>query len=254
MLKTRIIPTLLWKGFGLVKGVQFNSWRRIGTVLPAIKVYNMREVDELILLDISATLEDRSLDLSSISEFSAECFVPLTIGGGIKNIDDFYGLLSSGADKVAVNSAAIVNPELVRQASERFGSQCIVMSIDARLEPTGNYQVYTHAGTVATGIAPIEAACKAEDSGAGEILLTSINNDGAMKGVDLNLIRRVSDSVNIPVIASGGVKSYEDMYLALSRGRASAISAASIFHFTEQTPIGAKRYLKERGIPVRLNY
>lgn len=250
MLKTRIIPTLLWKDVGLVKGTRFDSWRRVGTVLPAIKVYNTREVDELILVDITATREGHEPDYDSIVDFTAECFVPLTVGGGVKNVQQIKKLLRAGADKVAINSAAYQTPELIHQAADLFGKQCVVVSIDARKLPNGHYECYSHSGTQATGKSPHEWAKTVESLGAGEILLTSIDLDGTMQGYDLELIRQVTDSVNIPVIASGGAGSYEDMYQAI-HARASAVAAASIFHFTEQTPLEAKKYLAAKGIPTR---
>lgn len=250
MLKTRIIPTLLWKDVGLVKGTQFDSWRRVGTVLPAIKVYNTREVDELILVDITATREGHEPDYDSIVDFTAECFVPLTVGGGVKNVQQIKKLLRAGADKVAINSAAYQTPELIQQAADLFGKQCVVVSIDARTLSNGHYECYSHAGTHATGKQPDAWAKTVESLGAGEILLTSIDLDGTMQGYDLELIRQVTDSVNIPVIASGGAGSYEDMYQAINV-RASAVAAASMFHFTEHTPLEAKKYLAAKGIPTR---
>lgn len=251
MLKVRVIPTLLWKGVGLVKGIGFDSWRRVGTVMPAIKVYNMRQVDELIIVDITATTEDRSPDYDAINEFSSECFVPLTVGGGIKSIADIKNLLRAGADKVCINSSAYGNPSLIREASEKFGSQCIVVSIDARRKADGSYECYRHRGTQATGKEPGTWAKEMEEMGAGEILITSIENDGTMKGYNLELIEMVAECVNIPVIASGGAGNYHHMYEAISVSHASAVAAASIFHFTQQTPMEAKQYLSSQGVPVR---
>jgi cyclase len=250
MLKNRIIPTLLWKDVGLVKGVKFDSWRRVGTVLPAIKVYNTREVDELILVDITATRQGNEPDYDSIVDFTTECFVPLTVGGGVKNLQHIKKLLRAGADKVAINSAAYHTPELIQQAAELFGKQCVVVSIDARKLADGRYECYSHAGTQATGKQPDTWARTVAELGAGEILLTAIDQDGTMQGYDLELIRSVTASVNIPVIASGGAGSYEDMYQAIL-ARASAVAAASMFHFTEQTPLEAKKYLEDKGIPTR---
>jgi imidazole glycerol-phosphate synthase subunit HisF len=250
MLKTRIIPTLLWKDVGLVKGMKFDSWRRVGTVLPAIKVYNTREVDELILVDITATREGNDPDYDSIADFTAECFVPLTVGGGVKNLEQIKKLLRAGADKIAINSAAYSDPNLIQQAANLFGKQCVVVSIDARQLAEGQYECYSHSGTQATGQQPHIWAKTVAALGAGEILLTSIDHDGTMQGYDLELIRQVAASVNIPVIASGGAGNYEDMYQAIV-ARASAVAAASIFHFTEQTPLAAKKYLENKGVPTR---
>lgn len=251
MLKVRVIPTLLWKGFGLVKGVGFDSWRRVGTVLPAIKVYNTREVDELVLFDITATMEGREPDYDSVAEFSAECFVPLTVGGGIRNLDHITKLLRAGADKVSINSTAYAVPTLITEAAKRFGSQCVVVGIDARRMPGGHHECFSHNGTQATGRAPAGWAKEAERLGAGEILLASIDRDGTMQGYDLELIQQVTSVVNIPVIASGGAGNYEHMAAAIQRSQASAVAAASMFHFTQQTPLEAKRYLASQGVPVR---
>ena len=251
MLKIRIIPTLLWKNLGLVKGVGFHSWRRVGTVLPAVKVYNTREVDELILLDISATPDGREPDYESVEEFSAECFVPLTIGGGIRDLDQIKRLLWAGADKVTINTAAFDDPSLVRESARRFGSQCIVAAIDFRRLSDGRYECYSHCGSKPTGRSPLDWAVEVEALGAGEILLTSIERDGTMEGYDLELTRLVSERVRIPVIASGGAGNYQHLYEAIAEGKASAVAAASMFHFTQQTPLEAKHYLASKGVPVR---
>ena len=251
MLKTRVIPTLLWKDFGLVKGIGFDSWRRVGTVLPAIKVYNTREVDELILVDITATSEDREPDYESVAEFSAECFVPLTVGGGIRTLEHITQLLRAGADKVCINTASYDTPELVREASARFGAQCIVASIDARHVMDGCHQCYSQSGTKAVDCSPGDWAVELEKLGAGEILITSIDRDGTMQGYDLDLIRKVSAAVKIPVIASGGAGNYDHMLQAVRQGGASAVAAASIFHFTQQTPMEVKSFLSENRVPTR---
>lgn len=250
MLKVRIIPTLLWKGHGLVKGTAFDSWRRVGTVLPAVKVYNMREVDELIVLDIEAGAENRPPDFETVAEFSQECFVPLTVGGGITGLEHIKQLLRSGADKIAINSAAFDAPELISRAAGRYGAQCVVVSIDARKE-NGSYYCYRRCGTQPTGIRARDWAVEMEQRGAGEILVTSIENDGVMKGYDIDLIKEISTAVTIPVIASGGAGNFEDFHAALTGGGASAVAAASMFHFTEQTPLEAKEFLRERNIMVR---
>ncbi len=252
MLKVRVMPTLLFKNFGLVKGISFDSWRRIGSLMQAIKVYNMREVDELIFLDISATNERRSPDFETVDEIADECFMPLTVGGGIQTVADVRKLLQVGADKVAINSAALSTPELIQSVAQQFGSQCVVVSIDAKKLPNGTYEVFTHSGKQPTGKDPVILAKEVESLGAGEILLTSIDLDGTMNGYDIELIKCVSNAVSIPVIASGGAGNYEHMAAALIDGHASAVAAASMFHFTEQTPLEAKRFLKKHNINVRL--
>lgn len=253
MLKIRVIPTLLWKDFGLVKGVGFNSWRRVGSVLPAIKVYNSRDVDELILVDISATNEGRKPEDDSVADFSRECFVPFTVGGGIDNISQISTLLRSGADKVCINTAAYDNPSLIKESAARFGSQCIVASIDVSRCDNNKPMCFSHAGTINTGRDPVSWAKDLVDLGAGEILLTSKDLDGTMRGYDLNLIEDVVRAVNVPVIASGGAGKYQDMIDAVNSAGASAVAAASMFHFTEQTPAGAKRAMALAGINVRKN-
>lgn len=252
MLKIRVMPTLLFKDVGLVKGVSFDSWRRVGSAMQAVKVYNMREVDELVFLDISATQENRPPDYTTVDELADECFMPLTVGGGVRTIDHVQRLLQVGADKVAVNTAAVENADLIRQIAERFGSQCAVVSIDVRQRGDGSHEVFTHSGTQPTGLDPVELAQRAEALGAGEILLTSIDRDGTMMGYDIPLMQRVSQAVSIPVIASGGAGSYADMADVLRNSHVSAVAAASIYHFTQQTPLEAKRYLHGQGFHVRL--
>ena len=250
MLKTRIIPTLLWKDTTLVKGVGFDSWRRVGTIIPSIKVYNTRQVDELIVLDITATAQGREPDYLSIKEFAGECFVPLTFGGGVKSLDSIKKLLRHGADKVSVNSAIYDNPGIIEKGVKKFGTQCIVASIDVKKEGD-EYICFSHSGSINTQKKLVDIVQMVYDLGVGEILITSIEQDGTMEGYDIDLIRLVSERVNIPVIASGGAGNYNHMYQALLDGKADAVAAASIFHFTEQTPLEAKKYLQGRGIAVR---
>ncbi|WP_309091604.1 imidazole glycerol phosphate synthase cyclase subunit [Phenylobacterium sp.] len=253
MLKVRVIPTLLWKNFGLVKGVGFDSWRRVGPVLPAIKVYNQREVDELVLVDIVAHNTGDEPDVESINDFGQDCFVPLTVGGGITNLAQVQRLLRAGADKVCVNTAAYENPGLITEIATRFGSQCAVASIDVKATD-GGWECFSHAGSVATGKDVIAWARELEDRGAGEVLVTSIERDGTMEGYDLALVEQVATAVRIPVIASGGAGNYDHMVAAVLQAGASAVAAASIFHFTEQTPAGAKAALAAAGVPVRQSY
>jgi cyclase len=249
VLKTRIMPTLLYKDTTLVKGVGFDSWRRVGGAMQAIKVYNLREVDELIFLDITATRDGRQPDFVLIDDLADECFMPLAVGGGIKVVDDVRRLLQVGADKVVVNTAMVDRSGLIREIADRFGSQCVVASIDAR-NSGESHDVWVESGTRPAGLDPVTLAGQAEANGAGEILITSIERDGTMEGYDLDLIRAVSEAVSVPVIAAGGAGNYAHMADALTAG-ASAVAAASMFHFTEQTPLEAKHYLKGRGFHVR---
>ena len=251
MLKVRVIPTLLWKDFGLVKGVRFDSWRRVGSVLPAIKVYNARDVDELVLVDITASSAKRSPDHESVTDFADECSVPLTVGGGICEHGQIVALLRAGADKVAINTAAVQRPELVRAAAERFGAQAIVVAVDARQTGPGRWEVFVHGGRTPTGRDAVAWCEEAAALGAGELLLTSMDRDGTRAGYDLELTRTVSDRVTVPVIASGGVGELEHLAAGFLEGHADAVLAASIFHFGEHTVGEAKRYLAGRGVPVR---
>jgi cyclase len=253
MLKVRVIPSLLWKQFGLVKGVAFDSWRRVGPVLPAVKVYNQREVDELILMDIVAHLSSDDPDFESIAEFGKDCFVPLTVGGGVTHIDQVQRLLRAGADKVAVNTHAYASPDFITDIAKRHGAQCVVASVDVRFQD-GDWRCYSHAGEKDTGRKVVAWVRELEDRGAGEVFLTSIDKDGTMQGYDLDLIEAVVKAVNIPVIASGGAGNYLHMVQAVKQAGASAVAAASIFHFTEQTPAGAKQALAAAGVPIRLPY
>ena len=250
MLKTRVIPTLLWKDFGLVKGIGFDSWRRVGPVLPAIKVYNRRDVDELILVDILATPDGQEPDAASVADFAEHCFVPFTVGGGVRSLEHFAALLRAGADKIAVNSVLFEDPGLVDAAARRYGAQCVVASIDARRTPDG-WQCHSHSGAQPTDRKPAEFARELADRGAGEILLTSIDRDGTQEGYDFELIAEVTAAVDIPVIASGGAGSFEHMREAVQDAGAAAVAAASIFHYTEATPAEAKAHLRAAGVPVR---
>jgi cyclase len=251
-MKIRVIPTLLWKEFGLVKGVRFNSWRRVGTVLPAIKVYNHRDVDELALFDISTDLGSGRLDIEALEDLSSDCFVPLTVGGGVHSAEDVNRLLRAGADKISVNSALYSNPALVSDIAKIFGSQCVVASIDVLFDHrSNNWECFSDCGSTPTGRHPVDWAKELEGRGAGEILLTSIDRDGTFSGYDLGLVESVASSVSVPVIASGGAGCYDDMVKVVKDAGASAVAAASIFHFTELTPSGARSALADAGIPVR---
>ncbi len=252
MLKVRIIPTLLYKDFSLVKGIGFDSWRRIGPILPAVKIFNSREVDELIFLDITSTNKGINPDYESISELSKFCFVPLTVGGGINSIEQVDKIIEIGADKVSINTACYENPQIISDVANRFGKQCVVASIDVRFE-NNEWICYKNSGLKKTNKTPLEWAKELESLGAGEILITSIDRDGLMKGYDQELISLLTNNLRIPVVASGGAGPFDDLYDAVSNSKASALAAASIFQFTQNTPNDIKKFLKKKGIPVRLN-
>lgn len=249
MLKARVIPTLLYRDFGLVKGVRFDSWRHVGSAMQTIKVFNMRGVDELVFLDVGATPNGNAPDFVLVDDLADDCFMPMTVGGGVRTVDDFRHLLRVGADKVVVGTAALTAPAVVEEAAAQFGSQCVVVAIDTAVDG-GVPTVRIRCGREDTGRDPVDVAKKLESLGAGEVLLTSIDRDGTMEGYDLETLRRVCDAVAIPVIASGGAGRYEDMAGALAAG-ASAVAAASMFLFTQLTPLGAKEHLRSEGIPVR---
>lgn len=251
MLKVRIIPTLLFKDMGLVKGKQFKSDRFVGSVLPAMRLYNMRDVDELILLDVTATPLGNAPDFESIEEYTETCFVPLTVGGGVRSIEDIQRLLRAGADKVAINTAAVLDPDFINRASRYFGAQCIVVSIDTQKDESGQYYCYINCGRTKTNIKVTDWARMVEERGAGEILISSIERDGMMMGYDLELISLVTSAVDIPVIASGGAGEMDDFYKALTIGKAAAVAAASLFHFRQVTPSEVRDFLKAKGLPTR---
>ena len=249
--KIRVLPTLLYKDTELVKGKGFDSWRNIGSGMQSVKVFNLREVDELIFVDITATAQKRRPDFALIDEIADECFMPLTVGGGITSVDDVRELLQVGADKVVINSVLYENPHLITEVANRFGAQCIVASIDAK-KVNAHYECFSHSGKHPTGKDPVEMAKLVASLGAGEIQITSMERDGYMEGYDIELTKIVSEAVSIPVIASGGAGSYEDMAAVLKGSKASAVAAASIYQFTQQTPREAKKYLDAAGFRVRL--
>lgn len=251
MLKVRVIPTLLWKEFGLVKGCGFDSWRRVGAVLPAIKVYNQRDVDELFLADVLANQGNRDIDLETVAEIGSSCYVPFTFGGGIKNIQQVQLVLESGADKISVNSYAFEHPQIITEIANRYGSQSIVGSIDVKSKSPSSWECFSHSGKHPTGRNVLDWAQELEARGVGEILLTSIDRDGTMAGYDVELLAQVANKVKIPIIASGGAGNYQHMIQAVKEGGASAVAAASIFHFTEMTPEEAKIAMRKAGIPTR---
>ena len=255
MLSKRIIPCLDVKDGRVVKGVQFVELRDAGDPVEAAEAYDAQGADELTFLDITASSDKRNIILDVVARTAERVFMPLTVGGGVREIADIRNLLNAGADKVSINPAAVHRPEFVREAAERFGSQCIVVAIDARQMAGSNprrWEVYTHGGRNATGIDAVEWAARMESFGAGEILLTSMDKDGTKDGYDIPLTRAISDRVKIPVIASGGVGNLEHIREGLVEGGASAALAASIFHFRQHTIGECKDYLRARGVPVRM--
>jgi len=251
-LAKRIIPCLDVDKGRVVKGVRFVELRDAGKPVEIAQRYNDAGADELTFLDITASSDERDTIIHVVEEVASRVFIPLTGGGGIRNISDIRRMLNAGADKVGINTAAVANPEFVREAAERFGSQCIVVAVDARQMPGENrWEVYTHGGRKATGIDVIEWAKKMTDYGAGEILLTSMDRDGTKSGFDIALTRAVSEAVSVPVIASGGVGNLDHLVAGILEGKADAVLAASIFHFGEYTIAQAKQRMAECGIEVR---
>jgi len=254
MLAKRIIPCLDVTGGRVVKGVNFINLTDAGDPVEAAIRYNAQGADELVFLDITATSDGRATVSDVVRRTAEQVFIPLTVGGGIRSVDDIRLMLNSGADKVSVNSAAVAHPELIREGAKRFGSQCIVLALDARKVPgkTDKWEVFVRGGRDGTGIDAVEWAKKAVSLGAGEILLTSMDADGTKNGYDCALTRAVSESVGVPVIASGGAGTLEHLSQVLTEGKADAVLAASIFHFGTYTIPQAKQFLQSRGIPVRL--
>ncbi|MDP3920849.1 MAG: imidazole glycerol phosphate synthase subunit HisF [Candidatus Omnitrophota bacterium] len=252
MLTKRIIPCLDVDQGRVVKGVQFVNLRDAGDPVECAKAYDEAKADELIFLDITASHEARKTMLAVASQVAEKVYIPFTVGGGIRTLDDIRDLLRAGSDKVSINTSAIENPSFITEASHRFGSQCIVLAIDAKKDGEGKWRVYTHGGRMATELDAVAWAERGEELGAGEILLTSMDRDGTKKGYDIELLRKVSDSLHIPVIASGGVGTLDHFYEGFSEGKADACLAASVFHFGELKIPDVKRYLQSKGIPIRL--
>jgi len=255
MLTKRIIPCLDVKDGRVVKGTSFVQLRDAGDPVALASFYYQQGADELVFLDISATPEGRDTLIDVVEHISEQVFIPLTVGGGLRTTDDMRRLLKAGADKVSINTAAVLTPELIREGADKFGSQCIVVAIDAkRIEhsPEPGWEVYTHSGQKPTGVDAVGWARRAMESGAGEILLTSIDADGHRAGYDLELTRAISEAVSVPVIASGGAGTLNDLYQALVDGKADAVLAASIFHYGTLSIPETKAYLADKGIPVRI--
>lgn len=251
-LAKRIIPCLDVTNGRVVKGVNFVELRDAGDPVEIARRYDEQGADELTFLDITATSDGRDLILHIIEAVASQVFIPLTVGGGVRTVDDVRRLLNAGADKISINSTAVANPQMVQDAAQKFGSQCIVVAIDAKKAGVGKWEVFTHGGRKPTGLDVIEWAKKMESLGVGEVLLTSMDRDGTKSGFDLDLTRAVSDAVSIPVIASGGVGGLQDLADGIKLGRADAVLAASIFHYGQHTVQEAKRFMSEQGIPMRL--
>lgn len=252
MFTKRIIPCLDVHAGRVVKGVNFVNLRDAGDPVEIAAAYDAAGADELVFLDITASSDARNTVVDMVRRVAEKVFIPFTVGGGIRTVDDFRALLREGADKISVNSAAIMRPELISEAADKFGSQCVVVAIDAKRRPDGGWNIYKNGGRVDMGIDAVEWAMKADKLGAGEILLTSMDCDGTKNGYDLELTRTIAENVSIPVIASGGAGTKEHFYDALTEGKADAVLAASLFHYKELEISDLKRYLRESGVSVRL--
>ena len=251
MYTKRIVPCLDVKDGRVVKGTNFVELRDAGDPVELAKVYDTKLADELVFLDITASSDNRSTMVDVVERVASEVFIPFTVGGGIRTVEDIRTMLKAGADKVSLNTAAVKNPELVAEGAKRFGSQCIVLAVDARQSGPDKWEVYINGGRTPTGIDVLEWVVKATNMGAGEILLTSMDRDGTKDGYDIPLTRAVSEAVNVPVIASGGAGEMEHFYEVLTRGKADAVLAASVFHYGQFTVGQVKDYLKSRGVEVR---
>ena len=252
MYAKRIIPCLDVKNGRVVKGMSFVNLVDAGDPVESAKQYDKQGADELVFLDITASSDSRNITIDMVEQVANSIFIPFTVGGGIRSVDDFNALLRAGADKVSVNSAAVYRPELISEAAYKFGSQCVVAAIDAKRKENGGWEVYVNGGRTPVGLDAVEWAKKCEELGAGEILLTSMDEDGQKNGYDIALTRAVSERVNIPVIASGGAGALEHFYDAFTEGKADAVLAASLFHFGEIPIPQLKEYLNKKGISVRL--
>ena len=251
MLKNRIIPCLDVKNGRVVKGINFVDLKDAGDPVEQAKIYSEGGADEICFLDITASNENRSTIYEVVKKTSEKCFVPLTVGGGVRSIEDINKLLKCGADKVSINTAAVQNTKIVMESSSKFGSQCIVVAIDAKRKGDG-WEIFTHGGRKETGINAIKFAKQMEEYGAGELLVTSMDRDGTQKGYDIDLMKKISEMVNIPVIASGGVGNLDHLAEGITQGKANAVLAASIFHYGKYSIKEAKQYLDSKGIPVRI--
>ena len=251
MVRLRIIPTVLYRGYSTVKGEKFESWRVVGNIIQAVKIYSLREVDELIVLNIDLSKNKEKIDFDLVSQFARECTMPLTVGGGVSSLEDIDKLLRSGADKVSINTSAIKNLKFIETAIKKFGSQCIVISVDYKKCDDGKLEIFTKSGSEATGIELLTFIKNLKKINPGEVLITSIDHEGRMQGYDVNVIEKVSNILNCPIIASGGCGSYNHMLDVVKTCPNVSLAAASIFQFTENTPMGANQFLKLKGFNVR---
>jgi len=252
MLKNRIIPCLDVKNGRVVKGINFVELKDAGDPVEQAKIYSDGGADEICFLDITASNENRDTIIDIVRKTAKECFVPLTVGGGVRTIQNITDLLLAGADKVSINTAAVKNVDFVKEASKKFGSQCIVVAIDAKKVSENKWEVFTHGGRNNSGIDALEYAKQIEENGAGELLITSMDRDGTQVGYDIDLMSKISSKVNIPIIASGGVGNLDHLVEGIKSGKASAVLAASIFHYGKHSVKEAKEYLDSKGIPVRI--
>lgn len=250
MLRTRVIPVVLLSGYSVLKTIKFDIRRNLGNPITVARIYNTRNVDELILLDIDASKQGRAIDIFTIQEVASECFMPLTVGGGIRKIEDIRNLLKRGADKISINTYALENPDFIRQSSDIFGSQCIVVSVDL-IKKNGEYKIYSRIENENSMLKPIVWFKKIESLGAGELLINFVDLDGVMQGIDQNFIAQIIKAVSIPVIACGGISEPKDA-ASMAKAGASGVAASSIFHFTNYTPLDCKKAMFEAGIPVRI--
>ncbi|OGJ62778.1 imidazole glycerol phosphate synthase subunit HisF [Candidatus Peribacteria bacterium RIFCSPHIGHO2_02_FULL_53_20] len=251
MLKVRLIPTILLKDGRMIKTRQFSEYRDVGNPRTVAKVYDAQRADELIFLDITATVENRHFLFDIIAAVAQECFMPLTVGGGIRDVAQARAILTHGADKVAINTAAVERPAFITELAKKFGNSTVVVSIDYKKNAKGKNEVFTHRGTHPTGLDPVAWAKEAQKLGAGEILLTCVDREGMMTGYDLETLKQITSSVSIPVTASGGVGTIQDLVDGIVIGGASAVAAASIFHFTDQSIFKAHSHMKQKGLSVR---
>ena len=251
MLKVRLIPTLLLRGNRMVKGKQFSNFRDTGDPCSCARIYNSQFVDELIFLDIDATNQNRPTNIEVISRVSEECFMPLAIGGGIKTTSQVRELLKSGADKVVINTEAVNRPEFIKEIAENFGNQCVTVGIDFKLDEMGEYKIVTNSGQKKTDLNFEEHIHLMEKNGAGELFINSIDNDGMMKGYDLNLVERISSITSLPIIFSGGAGNFQHLVDALTKSPARALAMASIYHFGDNNPVRARSYLKNAGVKIK---